>query len=460
MVSLGGAFMISEFLGKIVDIVWGPSLVFLLIGGGIYLLLLSRLVPLTAFAHAVKLIAGKFHHDKDKDDKGQINHFQALCNALAATVGLGNIGGVAVAIQQGGPGAIFWMWVAAFIGMNTKFFECTLAVMFRGQDYKGEVQGGPMYVIEKAFPKKLKFLGVAFAIFGLLGTQALFQVNQLAAYLDSQYHVDKLLVGIICAIFVGYVLLGGVRRMASFNSKIVPVMCGLYIAFCIVIISLNFSAVPALFGEIFRQAFNPDAIWGGAAGYGVLKVLQIGVKRAAFSNEAGVGTAPMAHSNVKTSEPISEGLVAMFGPFLDTIIVCTMTALVILLNFPEAASIKDEGVLLTLAAFENSLPGIGGYFLGLSIVLFSISTMIGMSNYNEKCWNYLFKGRKYLAQKTHVAMFCSALILGAIFELSDIVNLLDIGYGLMAWPNMICTLALAPKVTKELKKYLKSYVRN
>ena len=451
--------MISNFLGTLVDLVWGPALVFLLIGGGIYLLLLSKLVPLTAFSHALKLVRGKYHHKNDAADRGQINHFQDLCNALAATVGLGNIGGVAVAIQQGGPGAIFWMWVAAFIGMNTKFFECTLAVMFRGTDHNNEVQGGPMYVIEKALPKPMKFLGIAFAIFGLLGTLALFQVNQLAAYMDSQYHVDKLLVGIVCAIFVGYVLLGGVRRMAFINAKLVPIMCVLYIFFCLVILGLNITVVPSLFGEIFRQAFRPDAVWGGAAGYGVLKVLQIGVKRAAFSNEAGVGTAPMAHGNAKTSEPVSEGLVAMMGPLLDTLIVCTLTALVILVNFPEAALIKEEGVLLTLAAFEKSLPTVGGYFLGLSIVLFSISTMIGMSNYNIKCWNYLFKGKKFLAEKTHVALFCLTIILGAIFEMSDIVNLLDIGYGLMAWPSMICTIWLAPKVKKELKRYLKEYVR-
>lgn len=448
---------VSNFLIKVVDFAWGLPLVILLIGGGIILIVYSQFIPLKGFAHAFKLLFGRFQHKNEKAAEGQLSHFKALSNALAATIGLGNIGGVAVAISQGGPGAIFWMWIAALIGMNTKFFECSLAVMFRGKDYNGEVQGGPMYVIEQQLPKAFKFLSIFFAVFGLLGTMALFQVNQLSSYVYEEFQIEKIYVGLLSAILVFVVLKGGIQRLANVTSSLVPIMCVFYVICCLIIWFMNIEQIPAVFAKIFTSAFTGEAMFGGATGIGIIAVLQVGVKRAAFSNEAGVGTAPMAHSNAKTAEPISEGLVAMLGPFFDTIIVCTMTAITILVSLsPEQLANKD-GILMTTQAFENSLPGFGSKFLGLAILLFAFTTMLGMANYNQKCWDYLFKGRKFLRHNTFRLWFCTTLIIGSVASIDDVVSILDIGYGFMAWPNMFATLYLAPRVIRHMKDYFQRF---
>lgn len=450
---------VTEVLSIVVDYAWGMPLVVLLIGGGLFLSVYSGFQPLLGVKHAILLVLGK-HSEEEKLAEGQITHFQALSNALAATIGLGNIGGVAVAIHQGGPGAIFWMWVAAFIGMNTKFFECTLAVMYRGRDCYNEIQGGPMYVIENALGKNWKPMAVFFAVCGLVGTMALFQANQLASYAVDNYAVSAPLVGIFSAVFVGIVLRGGLRSVAMATSSMVPTMCVFYVVCSLVILFLNFDKIPGVFLLIFTEAFNGSALVGGAEGLAVIAILKIGVKRAAFSNEAGVGTAPMAHGNAKTNEPISEGYVAMLGPFLDTIIVCTLTALVILTTVDLSAIGSDvEGVLLTALAFETSFGVFGKHFLGVAILLFSTTTMIGMANYNNKCWHYLFKGRKGFGEKTFIAVFCLCLFLGAIAEMGNVVNVLDIGFAFMAFPNMIATLILAPRVMKAFNKYKAKYMQ-
>ena len=449
--------MISEFLSVLVDYAWGLPLVVLLMGGGFVLLAYSRFLPLTGMKRAFALVGGQFHHEGEKRAEGQISHFQALMNALAATIGLGNIAGVAVAISQGGPGAVFWMWVAALIGMNTKFFECTLSVMYRGKDYAGEVQGGPMYVIEKALPKKVGFLAIFFAVCGLIGTQALFQVNQLSAYMNDQYEVSTLVVGIASAAFVYVVISGGVRRLAMVSASLVPFMCFFYVVISMYVLLSNSPKILPLLGSIFYEAFSGQAVAGGVMGAGIIHVLKIGVKRAAFSNEAGVGTAPMAHGNVKTNEPVSEGLVAMLGPFFDTIVVCTMTALVLLISMPEGGWGDASGIVLTTQAFESLLPGFGTHFLGLAVLLFSVTTMIGMANYNQKCWDFLFRGRWGMGKRAFSIVFCSCLVMGAVSEMNDVVNLLDIGYAFMAIPNMIATIWLAPKVVPALRDYFKRY---
>jgi AGCS family alanine or glycine:cation symporter len=415
------------------------------------------MLPLRGFFHAIRLVTGKLHLEGDEDAQGQISHFQALSNALAATVGLGNIAGVAVAITQGGPGAVVWMWIAAVIGMNTKFFECTLALMYRGRDYRGEVQGGPMYVIANALPKQLYPFAVFFAVCGLVGCMALFQSNQLSGYMQSQYNVPPEAIGVACALVVGFVLKGGLKRLSKVTSSLVPVMAVFYVMGCLVVLILNLEKIPGLLGAIISDAFTGEAMFGGAMGYGFLEVMRVGVKRAAFSNEAGVGTAPMAHGNAKTSEPVSEGLVAMLGPFLDTMIICTMTALVVLIAIPLETVQGLGGITITSRAFEVALPGAGSHVLGIAVLLFSITTMIGMANYNEKCWNFLFKGRRGFGENTFIAVFCLTLGLGAISELSDVVNILDTGYGLMAFPNMMATLILAPKVKQAMKDYFSKY---
>lgn len=450
-------FSLSVLLGQIVDVVWGLPLIILLVGGGGLLFVYSGLLPFRGFFHGFRLMFGRFHHPGESKAEGQLSHFQALTNALAATVGLGNISGVAVAIGQGGAGAVFWMWVASVIGMNTKFFECTLSVMYRGRDYTGEVQGGPMYVIQNALPPGLKFLAVVFAICGLLGCLALFQTNQLAHYLEEQVGFSPLLVGIACALFVYVVISGGVKRLGQVTASLVPLMTLIYVISCLIILALNFEKIPYTFLSIFEKAFTGEAAAGGALGFAFMEVMKTGVKRAAFSNEAGVGTAPMAHSNVKTNEPVSEGFVAMLEPFLDTIVVCTMTALVILISLPPGQRDVEEGVLLTRLAFDQSLGAIGPWLLGAAILLFSVTTMIGMANYHLKCWNFLFKGRRFLRNQTFYIVFCSALVLASVADVGDVVNLLDIGYGLMAFPNMIAVFLLAPKVKKALRNYMEKY---
>lgn len=445
----------SEFLSKVVDIVWGPPLVTLLIGGGLYLILFSRMKILLGFGHAVKLLFSG-SHGEDADAPGQISHFRALTNALAATVGMGNIAGVAVAITQGGAGAVFWMWVTAFVGMNTKFFECTLSMLYRGTDYRGEVQGGPMYVIESALPKSLRPLAVMFAVCGLVGTLAIFNANQITGLIVEEFatvfsdggtryaEVAPLIVGLILAGMVFYILLGGLQRLADFTSKIVPSMCIIYVLACLGILLENIEHILPTFLSIFTEAFAPSAVAGGVAG-GVISVMVVGVKRAAFSNEAGMGTAPMAHSNAKTKEPVSEGLVAMLGPFIDTIVVCTMTALVILITIEELP--KDlSGILLTREVFAISYGKYGPWLLTFVGFLFSFSSLVGFSNYNKKCWDFLFRGRWIFGNRTFIAFYCGTIVLGAIAELTDVINILDIGFALMAIPNMIATILLASKV--------------
>ncbi|MCB0411016.1 MAG: alanine:cation symporter family protein [Bdellovibrionales bacterium] len=449
--------IISLLIAQVVDVVWGLPLVILLVGGGSILFVYAGFLPFRGFIHAFKLMLGLYHHPGESKADGQLSHFQALTNAIAATIGLGNIAGVAVAISQGGAGAVFWMWVSAFIGMNTKCFECTLSLMYRGRDYKGEVHGGPMYVIQQAMPKQLKFLAYVFAICGLIGCMALFQTNQLAHYAQEQIGCPPLLIGLLGAGFVLIVMKGGIERLGHVTGAMVPVMTVIYVVSCLIILVLNFDKVPETIMLIFKEAFSGRAAGGGVAGYAVAEVMKVGVKRAAFSNEAGVGTAPMAHSNVRTNEPASEGLVAMLEPFLDTIVVCTMTALVILIGLPSGQGSAEEGILLTRLAFDNSLGVAGPWLLGAAIFLFSTTTMLGMANYNLKCWNFLFRGRWGLGENVFYVYFCGTLILASVAEITDVVNILDIGYGLMAYPNMLAVLMLAPKVKKTIKEYIEKY---
>jgi AGCS family alanine or glycine:cation symporter len=448
---------LSTLLATAVDYAWGMPLVVLLLGAGFYLASLSKLKVLLSGWHAIKLVAGKFHHQTDKEAKGQLSHFKALTNALSSTVGMGNIAGVAVALNQGGPGAIFWMWVAALLGMNTKFFECTLSIMFRGTDYQGQIQGGPMYVITSALPK-LKPLATMFAFCGFFGTLAVYNANQLSAFTVKNYGVDNLLFGIVIAIIVGYVLTGGVKRLADFTGKIVPTMCMLYILAGLGVIILNIDRVGEVFALILEHAFSKNALWGGATGSGIAHVLKIGMKRAAFSNEAGIGTAPMAHSNAHTAEPIAEGLVAMLGPALDTLIVCTITALVILLSLPAEQIMANEGVLLTQLAFEQTYQSYGTHILALVIFLFSFSTLIGTANYNKKCWDFLFQGRFKCDDRVYIPVYCLTIVLGSISAPGDMVNFIDLAFALMSIPNIIATVILAPKVMSAFKIYKEKYL--
>ncbi len=438
----------SQLLADVASFVWGLPLLVLLIGANLILIYHSKLIPLRGFKHAIKLVFSK----KDEvHSEGQITHFQALCNALAATIGLGNISGVAIAIYQGGPGAILWMWVAAFMGMNTKFFECSLAVMYRGVDSNGEVQGGPMYVIENALPSKYRFLGYLFAIFGVVGTLALFQINQLSHFVSSTYSIPNYFTGGFFCLITIYILHGGLKRITNFTSSVVPLMSVLYVLLCFIILIMNIEKIPTIFLNIFSQALTGEAIGGGVLGYGVLHILKTGFKRAAFSNEAGIGTAPMAHGNVRTSEPISEGYVAMLGPFVDTILVCTLTALTILVSTDLSQNLN--GINLTTHAFRSQLGDFGAHALGIIILLFSFSTMVGMANYCQKCWGFIFRDKKFFGQKMFIAYYSASIAIGAMIKMNDVVNLIDIAYALMAVPNLIATIYLAKTVKIKLKEY-------
>ena len=321
---------ISAFAG----FMWGPPLLIILLGGGLYFSIYSRFVPFKYFRHGVNILLGRYN---DPNDPGDITHFQALSSALASTVGLGNISGVAIAIQMGGPGALFWMWVSAVVGMSTKFFSCTLAILFRGEDDQGRVQGGPMYYIENGLGKKFKPLSVIFSVAGLFGCTVIFQSNQLAdiirnqVFLPNGWFVDNAVTGnfiqgVIMALLTSLVIFGGIKRIGQVASFMVPIMVVLYVFAGLLVVFNHLSEIPSLFGLIIHDAFTGDAVMGGAVG----SVIIAGVRRALFSNEAGLGTSDMAHGAAMTKEPVREGLVAMIEPFIDTIIVCTITALVIL----------------------------------------------------------------------------------------------------------------------------------
>jgi len=449
--------MLSDFLSDLSGFAWGLPLVLLLVGGGLALAVHSRFLPLRGFAHSFRLITGRFRHEGDEQDKGQISSFQALTTALSATVGLGNIAGVAIAISQGGPGAIFWMWLSALVGMNTKFYECVLAVMYRGKDYKGRVQGGAMYAITKTFHKRLHFMAYVFAVCGMLGTLPLFQINQLSSFASDTYGAPSWTVGLVCAATIAYVLSGGIKRLVKVTSSLVPFMCAFYFLCALLVVGLNVERVPTVFAAIFREAFTGSAAFGGAMGIGFIEVMKLGVRRAAFSNEAGLGTAPMAHGNAKTAEPVSEGLVAMLGPFFDTIVICTLTALVILTSLEPADMANLSGLALTMRAFEANFPGIGVHLLGIAAVLFSFTTMIGTANYGEKCWNFVFKGRFVFTENAFILVYAIMVFLGSIASANDVINIIDTSYAFMAWPNMIMVLFLAGKTKQALDAYYKKY---
>lgn len=411
----------------------------------------SGFIPFVGFRHAMKVVGGKYD---DPNAAGDITSLQALSSAVAATVGLGNISGVALAIGMGGPGAIFWMWVSAFVGMATKFFTCTLAIMYRGKDSSGHVQGGPMYVIEEGMGKKWKFLSVIFCVAGILGLLVIFQANQLTAVFREvmlapnglDYGMPtRWLIGIVMMVLVALVILGGIQRIAKVASRLVPFMVTVYFISVVIIISKNFGDVPEMLWLILSDAFTGDAVLGGAVG----QIIIIGARRAAFSNEAGIGTAPMVHGASKTSEPVREGLIAMLGPFIDTIVVCTLTALAILLTGVWKSG-EQDGVLLTLSAFEQGLPGIGKYLLMISVLVFALSTMFTYSYYGHKCFNYLFGADK---ANYYNYFYLATLVGGAVTSLSVVMSFVDAMYAIMAFPTMISAIYLSPKVKAASKDY-------
>ncbi|MFL2524799.1 MAG: alanine/glycine:cation symporter family protein [Candidatus Neomarinimicrobiota bacterium] len=453
--------IINNFFAELSNFLWGNfGVANLVIGGGVFFLIYSRLTPFRYFKHAFEILLGK--HD-DPDDVGQISHFQALSTALSSTVGIGNIAGVAVAISLGGPGALFWMWISAIVGMATKFFTCSLGIMYRGYDSDNVLQGGPMYVIEQGMGKKFKFLSYWFSIAGLVGCLSLLQANQLTQimsdYVVKSFNVEQsfnlnLMIGIIIAILVSSVIFGGLSRIAEVASKIVPFMVIVYLLSGLFIVLSNASSIPAIFSNIFTSAFNGSSVAGGFAGTAI--VISQGFRRAAFSNEAGMGTEVMAIGASKNNQPIKSGLVAMIGPLIDTIIVCTITGLVILLS-SEWIEGTYSGVSLTQKSFSNYLGLAGDYILIFSVVTFTLSTMFGYSYYGCKCASYLFGANSKFYYRIFYVL---TLVLGSVLSLDLAVNIVDTMFALMAFPTMISALYLAPNIKKEANRYFASRKNN
>ena len=450
--------LINNFFANLSNFLWGNfGVANLVIGGGIFFLFYSKLTPFRYFKHAFDILLGKYD---DPNDDGQISHFQALSTALSSTVGIGNIAGVAVAISLGGPGALFWMWISAIVGMATKFFTCSLGIMFRGHDSDGELQGGPMYVIEQGMGKKFKFLSYWFSIAGLVGCLSLLQVNQLTQILSDQLIKTNpniassipldLTIGIIIALIVSVVIFGGLQRIADVASRIVPFMVIIYMSAGLFIVFTNIELVPSIFNLIIISAFNGSSVAGGFVGTAV--VISQGFRRAAFSNEAGMGTEVMAIGASKNNEPIRSGLVAMIGPVIDTIIVCTITGIVILLSGDWMTG-EFSGVSLTQKSFANHLGVVGDFILIFSVATFALSTMFGYSYYGCKCASYLFgTGSKVYYRIFYVI----TLVLGSVLSLDLAVNIVDAMFALMAFPTMISAIYLSPHIKKEAKRYFKT----
>ncbi len=436
------------------DYAWGPWLVALLLGGGLFFLLYSRLLPFRYFGHAINILRGKYD---SAEDAGDITHFRALSSALAGTIGLGNIGGVAVAIHTGGPGAIFWMWVGAFVGIATKFFTCTLAVLYRGPDSRGHLQGGPMYFIVHGLGENWKPLAMFFSFCALFGPLPIFQTNQLIVAVreivaipngwiasDNRWEFNFICGAAVC-VLVAAVVIGGIQRIGAVTSKIVPSMVALYVATAVWILIANFHEIPAIFALIFRDAFTGDAVAGGAAG----AVIMTGVRRSAFSNEAGIGSEALAHGAAKTNEPVREGLVAMLGPAIDTLIVCSATAMIILSSQSWRTS-DANGVALTAQAFEDTLPGVGSYILVLCVFFFAVSTMFSFSYYGAKSLGFLIGAER---QHWYNYFYVGSIMVGALISLRGVIGLVDGAYALMAIPTMTSSLLLAPRVMDAARNY-------
>lgn len=436
-----------EFFTAIDNIVWGAPLLVLLVGTGIYLTVRLGLLQVTRLPKAFKLI---FVDDKGE---GDISSFAALATALAATVGTGNIVGVATAIKSGGPGALFWMWVAAFFGMATKYAEGLLAIKFRSKDAEGKVSGGPMHYILLGMGQKWKPLAIFFAVAGVLvaflGIGTFSQVNSITSSLENSFGLSPQIVSIVIAIIVAIIIFGGIESISNVSTKVVPFMAILYIvAILAVIFAYSDQIIPSL-ELVFKSAFTKSAAIGGFAGATVKEAIQRGIARGVFSNESGLGSAPIAAAAAKTNEPVEQGLISMTGTFIDTIIICTLTGLSILVTGKWTVE-GLEGAPLTQAAFGSIFGTPGELALTICLVLFAFTTILGWSYYGERCFEFLF-GVKHL--KIYRIIFITMVALGGFLKLELIWVIADIVNGLMALPNLIALLVLSPVIIKETKKY-------
>jgi len=444
---------LTELSGQLSGLLWGsPVTLLVLLGTGIYLTIRMRFVQIRGFRHSLQLISGKYH---DPAHPGEVSHFQALATALSATVGTGNIAGVATAISLGGPGALFWMWVTAFFGMATKFTECTLSLKFREVDENGNISGGPMYTLFHGL--KMKRTATAFAAFALIAAFGIGNMVQANSVVDGLGYIfpaareSGWLIGVVLGTLVGLVILGGVKRIAKVASAIVPFMAILYIAAALIVLVDHAADIPSALLTIFNSALNPWAVGGAAVG----EAIRWGVARGLFSNEAGLGSSPIAHAAAQTNEPVREGLVAMMEPFVDTLVICSMTGLVIVVTGSYIDRPDDlVGAALTAHAFSQDLGDGGALVVGIGLALFAFSTMIAWSYYGDRSARFIF-GEK--AVMPYRVVFTLVVVIGAAVPLQLVWNLADITNILMALPNLLGLILLASLVRRMQKKYFTAH---
>ena len=437
------------FLNHLSSFLWGPFTLAFLFLVGVYLMYGLSAYPLTNVGYAIRSL-----FKKEDKESGDISSFESLMTALSATVGTGNIAGVATAIFLGGPGAIFWMWVTAIFGMATKYAEAFLAIKYREKNLNGEYVGGPMYYIKNGLSQKFSYLAYFFALFGMIAAFGIgngVQSNSVAQVVTNEFEIDKLTVGIVIAFLVTLVILGGIKSIGKTASKLVPIMSLIYIIGGLYIIVINYNQIPTIFFMIIESAFTGTAASGGFAGATIWMAIRFGVSRGVFSNEAGLGSSPIAHAAARTNSPIKQGSVSMLEPLIDTIIVCTITAFVILLSQSWLSGVN--GAALTSNAYEQGLPSFGKYIVIFGLVLFAFSTIIGWSYYGEKCAEFIFGNRIIMPYR----IFWIIIIpVGAVIELNLVWLIADIMNALMALPNLIALVLLSPIVFKETRAYLKN----
>lgn len=447
---------INSVINTVNAFAWGPPMLGILGVTGVLLTLGLVFMPWRKVGYGFRLLFAK---DDSDDGEGEVKPFNALMTALSATVGTGNIAGVATAIALGGPGAIFYMWLIALFGMATKYAEAVCAVTYREVDQEGKYVGGPMYYLRngvgKFAPELGKSLGLLFAIFGAIaafGIGNAVQVNSMAAVLDNSFSVPTFVTGIVVAALAGIVIIGGIKRIGDVAGKLVPTMIVLYIGAALIVILLNIAEVPAAIGLIFKHAFTPAAATGGFAGAAVAAAVRFGVARGVFSNESGLGSAAIAHAAAKTNNPVRQGIIAMLGTFIDTLIVCTMTALVIITSGAWLLEVDGGGLtgaVLTSTAFDMSIPG-GQYIVTIALAIFAFTTILGWSYYGERCWQYLFSEKSILIYRV---LWILAALTFANLKVDLVWNLADTLNGLMAVPNLIGLLLLSPMVFQVTREY-------
>lgn len=440
---------ISAYISTVNGIVWGPVMLVLILGAGTYLMLGLRIMPLRKLGYGFQML----WRGRKAQGEGDVSPFNALMTSLAATIGTGNIAGVATAIALGGPGALFWMWCTALVGMATKYAEAVFAVHYRETDEKGDHVGGPMYYIKNGLGPKWRWLATLFAIFGALagfGIGNTVQSNSVADVLSSTFGFSHGITGLVMAVLVGVVLLGGIRRIASVAGRLVPLMGMFYLVASLVALVSQFDKIPAVLDLVFTHAFSSTAATGGFAGATVWAAIRFGVARGVFSNEAGLGSAPIAHAAAATDQPVQQGLIAMLGTFIDTIIICSLTGLVILSSGVWETGVT--GATLSSSAFEAILPGFGGYLVAIGLAVFAFSTILGWSFYSEKCVEYLVGVKAIMPFR---ALWVVAVFVGAIMELDFVWLVADTLNALMALPNLIALLLLSPVLFRLTRAYFK-----